>query len=184
MLTERGGEPDVVKVVDFGLVKPFATDTVGATMSASIVLAGTPLYMPPEAITRPDAVDPRSDLYSLGAVMYFLLTGQPVFEAATMGEALTHHLSTPPRPPSSRVPGVPADLDAVVLRCLAKSPDERPRDARELAAALAACADAGRWTTELAAAWWREFRAGARRRAAPAPPEEAALTVAIDLDAR
>ena len=184
MLTERGGEPDVVKVVDFGLVKPFATDSVGATMSASIVLAGTPLYMPPEAITRPDSVDPRSDLYSLGAVAYFLLTGQPVFEAATMGEALAQHLNTPPQPPSSRVSDVPADLDAIVLRCLAKSPDERPRDARELATALSACAEAGRWTTEQAAAWWREFRRDTRREPVPPPPDEPSLTVAVDLDAR
>jgi serine/threonine-protein kinase len=183
MLTERGGEPDVIKVVDFGLVKPFADQMSVATMSASIVLAGTPLYMPPEAITRPDSIDPRSDLYSLGAVTYFLLTGRPVFEAATMGEALAHHLSTPPQPPSSWRAGVPADLEAVVLRCLAKSPAERPNDARELSAALAACADAGRWSAEHAAAWWRDFRAG-NRPASPSAPEEPALTVAIDLGAR
>lgn len=183
ILTERGGEPDVAKIVDFGLVKPFATDTASATMSASIVLAGTPLYMPPEAITRPDSVDPRSDLYSLGAVAYFMLVGQPVFDATTMGEALAHHLSTPPQPPSARVPGVPPDLDAVVLQCLAKSPDARPPDARALSALLAQCAAADSWTPEHAAAFWRDHvRAG--RAAAPAPSSEHGLTVAVDLTAR
>jgi hypothetical protein len=183
ILTERGGEADVAKVVDFGLVKPFATDTASATMSASIVLAGTPLYMPPEAITRPDSVDPRSDLYSLGAVAYFLLAGQPVFDAATMGEALAHHLSTPPQPLSARVPGVPPDMDVIVLQCLAKEPGARPRDARELAAALGRCVGVDAWTPEQAAAWWHAHRRSDRVETSVTSGEPA-LTVAIDLDAR
>jgi serine/threonine-protein kinase len=182
ILTERGGEADIVKVVDFGLVRPFAADSA-TTMSASIVLAGTPLYMSPESITRPDSIDPRSDLYSLGAVAYFLLAGRPVFDAATMGEALAHHLNSPPTPPREHVPDMPGDLEALVLQCLAKSPDDRPRDARDLVGALAHCVDADRWTIAQAEAWWHEFRHRARD-AAPPGPSEPGLTVAIDLESR
>ncbi len=102
MLNRRGGEPDVVKVLDFGLVK--ATDDqqqAGVTQQAS--LTGTPLYMSPEAIQLPNSVDARSDLYAVGAVGYFLLTGQPVFEAESVVDLCQKHVSTPPVPPSERV---------------------------------------------------------------------------------
>ncbi len=85
ILTERGGEPDVAKVVDFGLVKPLASENATAAMSMPGVLTGTPHYMSPESMTMPEEADPRSDLYALGAVGYFLLTGQPVFEGGTRG---------------------------------------------------------------------------------------------------
>ena len=100
ILYERGGEPDVAKVVDFGLVKRADGRRARRDVTSAIVLTGTPLYMSPEAITTPDAVDARSDLYALGAVGYFLLTGKPVFEAASMAEAFGHHLHTVPMPPS------------------------------------------------------------------------------------
>ena len=105
ILTERGGEPDVAKVVDFGLVKPLASENATAAMSMPGVLTGTPHYMSPESMTMPEEADPRSDLYALGAVGYFLLTGQPVFEGGTVVDVLSHHLHTEPVPPSQRVDG-------------------------------------------------------------------------------
>ena len=126
-------QQDVAKVVDFGLVKALASETTDVTMSASIVLAGTPQYMPPEVLTATSSGDPRSDLYALGATGYFLLTSEPVFQAATVAEAFGHHLHSPPVPPSERsTQAVPPDLEAVILRCLAKNVDDRPVSARAL----------------------------------------------------
>src|SRR5262249_41107473 len=125
ILTERGGEPDVAKVVDFGLVKPFASSAdPGITVAATTVLRGTPLYLSPEALTAPEETDPRSDLYALGAVAYFLLTGQPVFQGATVYAIVHHHLQTEPTPPSQRgAQPIPAALEAIVMQCLQKKLD-------------------------------------------------------------
>jgi serine/threonine-protein kinase len=186
ILTERGGEPDVAKVVDFGLVKPLASNSAAMTMSASTVLTGTPLYMPPEAMNAPEVADPRSDLYAVGAVGYFLLTGHPPFEGATVFEVIGHHLHTTPAPPSTRTANaVPPDLEAVILQCLRKTPQERPRDARALRQALEHCTLARRWTVEAATAWWRAFRASQE----PEPRATAAdhvsgLTITVDVDDR
>lgn len=185
ILTERGGEPDVAKVVDFGLVKPFTADSPEMTMSVSAVLTGTPLYMSPDAMTMPEVADPRSDLYALGAVGYFLLTGHPVFDAGTVVEIIGHHLHTEPVPPSRRTERpIPADLEAVVLRCLRKRPEERPESARALREALRRCAAVERWTSEAAVTWWREFRSVSRplgRQTAGATGE---LTMDVDTAGR
>ena len=121
ILCQRGGAPDVAKVVDFGLVRELA----GAgprTETALDVVKGTPLYLSPEAITRPDRVDARSDLYAVGALAYFLLTGRHPFEGATVVEVCSHHLHTLPEPPSaSSAAPCPADLEALVLACLEKT---------------------------------------------------------------
>jgi eukaryotic-like serine/threonine-protein kinase len=150
---------DTVKVLDFGLAKNTAEDDP-ARSSAHRVL-GTPLYISPEALANPASLDARSDLYSLGAVAYFLLTGTPVFSAATLMEVCAHHLYTKPEPPSARL-GRPiaADLEGIVLSCLAKDPSHRPPGARALGQALAACADAGAWSAAQATDWWA--RNGAR----------------------
>ena len=177
---ERGGVADVAKVLDFGLVKSVDTGDASAAQTSRDVILGTPLYMAPEAIKDPEAVDARSDLYALGAVAYFLLCGQPPFEGDSVVEICGHHLHSAPVPPSSRREAVAADLEALVLRCLAKAPGDRPDDARALAAALSSCADAGGWTAEDATAWWGEH--GARK--ASAAPRGASATVAIDLAAR
>jgi serine/threonine protein kinase len=104
ILTVRGGEPDVAKVVDFGLVKELDTSGGSTTRSADTnLLVGTPLYLSPEAITTPEHVDARSDLYALGAVGYFLVTGKPLFEGRTIMELCAHHLHTQPIPPSVRL---------------------------------------------------------------------------------
>jgi serine/threonine-protein kinase len=152
MLCQQGGAVDVVKVLDFGLVKEVrAGDDVKLT--GTNVVVGTPQYMAPESIVGGDAVDARADLYSLAATAYFLLTGHDMFAGDTVVEICGHHLHTTPEPPSKMVDGVPPDLDAVIMRCLEKLPDDRPRDARELMHLLAACA--GRWTNDDAAAWWQ-----------------------------
>ena len=162
ILTERGGEPDVAKVVDFGLVKPRGVDDSLSGLSATTVLTGTPLYMSPEAMLSPASSDPRSDLYALGAVAYYLLSGHPVFSAATVSEVIGHHLQTEPLPLSQRLGRpIPADLEALVARCLGKRPDERPASARVLREELRRCRLAQAWTSEDAAAWWQRFRAAA-----------------------
>jgi hypothetical protein len=186
ILTERGGEPDVAKVVDFGLVKPLTSDSATLTMSAANVLTGTPLFMPPEAMNAPEVADPRSDLYALGAVGYFLLTAHPPFEGATVFEVIGHHLHSKPVPPSLRTKNsIPADLESVILRCLSKKPEERPESARALREALQRCTTPTRWTVEDAAAWWRSFRASGARGAQPVAGElETGTTIMVDVEAR
>ncbi|HEV8549345.1 MAG TPA: serine/threonine-protein kinase [Polyangiaceae bacterium] len=157
LLCERGGTSDVVKVLDFGLVKQIGPDQ-GVDTSASAVnrIIGTPLYLSPEAITRPHEVDGRSDLYALGAVGYMLLTGVPPFTGSSIVEVCGHHLHTPPTPPSERSPRpIPEDLERLILKCLSKSPDARPDDAATLRGELLAGSAAGTWTQKKAAQWWR-----------------------------
>ncbi|RYG65354.1 serine/threonine protein kinase, partial [bacterium] len=112
LLCERGGAIDVVKVVDFGLVKSLSETALTGELALSNVnvLTGTPLYLAPEAITSPETLDGRADLYAVGAVAYFLLTGRTVFEGATVVEVCGHHLHSKPVPPSARTAAhVPAD---------------------------------------------------------------------------
>jgi tRNA A-37 threonylcarbamoyl transferase component Bud32 len=155
-LTQRGGVADFVKVLDFGLVKSLDAEGVELTMAEATL--GTPLYMSPEAVEHPNTVDARSDLYSLGAVGYFLVTGQPLFEWLTLGEVLMHQVKDMPLPPSERL-GKPVspDLEQLLMRCLAKNPATRPVNARELDEALARCRSNGDWTREMAEEWWRKF---------------------------
>jgi serine/threonine-protein kinase len=186
ILTERGGEPDVAKVVDFGLVKPLEPDSAAMTVSMPNVLTGTPLYISPEAMNAPDLADPRSDLYALGAVGYFLLTGHPPFEGTTVYEVIGHHLHSTPVPPSEKtMKAVPPDLEAVILQCLCKKPEERPADARALREALERSTMAPRWTPEDAAAWWRAFRNSPDIVGRPpAVDRTTELTITVDVDDR
>lgn len=158
ILCERGGTCDVVKVLDFGLVKRIGA-SVDASHSQTALgqIVGTPLYLSPEAITAPESLDGRADLYAVGAVGYLLLTGTPPFSGGSVVEVCGHHLHTPPEPPSARAPRpVPADLERVLLRCLAKSRDQRPADARALRDELLACEAARSFPQERAARWWVE----------------------------
>jgi serine/threonine protein kinase len=158
IITERPDEPDVVKVVDFGLVKTFGTRMTES--AASDTITGTPLYMAPEAISQPDSVDGRADLYAVGAVAYFLLTGKHVFEAVSVLEVCSKHLLETPVPPSQRLgKALPADLEAIVLGCLAKDRNSRPASAAVLRTALLACADAADIDLPAARAWWQAHRA-------------------------
>jgi eukaryotic-like serine/threonine-protein kinase len=125
--------PDLLKVVDFGLVKDLTADH----LENANELAGTPLYMAPEAVTAPEQLDARADIYALGAVAYSLLTGAPPFRGSNVVDVLAQHLHAPVVPPSLRA-SVPADLEAIILRCLAKSPADRFASAADLVAALEA----------------------------------------------
>jgi len=158
LLVDHGGVADLVKLVDFGLVRDIGHD---AELSRAAVdtLEGTPLYAPPEAVTSPSQIDGRSDLYSLGAVGYYLLCGAPPFEGRTAVEVFSKHVHEQPAPPSSRLGApVPSDLEELVLRCLAKSPDDRPQSARDLWRGLRSCQDAGAWNVLKAERWWKHKR--------------------------
>ena len=152
-----GGEHDFVKVLDFGIVK--ATDTAPSSdtmlQTNETKVQGTPAFIAPEqAIGRSD-IDGRADIYATGCVLYWLLTGQLVFSADTVMGLLVHHAHTPPVAPSVRVKfAIPPALDALVMSCLAKNPDERPQTARELARRLADIAGPETWTEDHARAWW------------------------------
>jgi eukaryotic-like serine/threonine-protein kinase len=210
ILCERAEISDVLKVVDFGLVKEIDAPTLlgevprvepgtnGSVRRSSDTqigtVVGTPLYMAPECILTPDQIDARSDLYSVGCVAYFLLTGTDVFPAQTVAEVCGRHASMPPEPPSQRLRGVAAgktaaiiqaDLERVIMWCLAKSPRDRPADARELSEALASCQGSKRWADGDAAAWWKEHRARVRaHRANRAPASGIASTIAVDIASR
>ncbi|HET6880518.1 MAG TPA: serine/threonine protein kinase [Pirellulales bacterium] len=154
IFTCRGGVPDFAKLVYFGLVKAIGGER-DASLTAAGAVTGTPLYLSPEAIQHPDQVDRRTDIYAVGAMGYYLLTGMPVFEAKSVVDILMHHVHTPPQPPSQRSGKfVSPELEAIVLRCLAKEREDRPSTAQELADALARCSTSGGWTEAEAAAWW------------------------------
>jgi len=135
-----GARRGSVKLVDFGLVEP-----VGAVLEPDLV-AGTPLYISPEAVTAPGSVDARSDLYGLGALMYFMLSGAPVFGGRTALEACAHHLHTAPQPPSAGLGrAIAPALERIVMDCLAKEAAGRPASAAVVAERLSACLrDGGR----------------------------------------
>jgi serine/threonine protein kinase len=153
---DRGGIPDMVKVLDFGLVKSFDTAEETARNDAqSGDIIGTPVFMPPESLKDPSLSDARSDLYSLGAVGYFLLSGQYLFHGETVAELSHKQTSEQPVPPSARIgKTLNPNLEALILRCLEKDPADRPQSAPELIALLADGPLAGGWTVEQRAAWW------------------------------
>ena len=151
-LTARGGMRDFVKVLDFGLVK--TADASEANLTSADAITGTPLYLSPEGITAPEDVDARADVYAVGAVAYYLLAGQPPFAGKTVTEILMKHVNATPESFAARGVTVGAAFEALVFRCLAKSPADRPRTAGVLLAELEACPVAGEWSTAAAAAWW------------------------------
>jgi serine/threonine-protein kinase len=152
----RGGTDDVAKLLDFGLVLSPATDRA-AHLSSEGQILGTPLFMSPEQAMGDRELDERSDIYSLGAVAYYLLTGRPPFEGEAGIAVLIAHARDPVVPPSRVHPGIPEDLERVVLRCLAKDPDERYSDAASLERALRTCACASDWDQDRAAMWWQDY---------------------------
>jgi serine/threonine-protein kinase len=153
---ERGRVYDVAKLLDFGIVQAAGLhgDDQKLTMEGSI--SGSPAYLSPEQAVPGKPVDARSDLYGVGGVAYFLLTGRTPFDRESAMEMLMAHVYEPVQSLRELRPDVPADLEAVVMRCLEKDPDRRYPDADALARALAECEAAGRWAPEQAARWWRE----------------------------
>jgi serine/threonine-protein kinase len=155
LLSERGGISDFAKVLDFGLVKE-VNESENARLTREDVVAGTPHYLAPETIQAGSSPDPRSDLYALGAVAYYLLTAAPVFDGRPI-QVIQSHLQTSPEPPSSRLGlPVPTKLESVVLDCLQKDPNRRPESARALMDRLDACDDVEPWDAEEAREWWKK----------------------------
>ncbi|MHC4492360.1 MAG: serine/threonine-protein kinase, partial [Planctomycetota bacterium] len=182
ILTEQGGEPDVAKVVDFGLVKDVTSGEADPILSQADTVAGTPLYMSPETIIAYHQVDARSDLYALGAVCYFMLTGEPVFKGRTAAEVCTQHVHNEPVPPSKRrASPVPPDLESLILACLEKDPAQRPQTANHIRARLWAGGTAAEWNTDRARRWWREHGEEVRDRGT-AVRYESSRTIAVKLD--
>ena len=132
---QRGGVYDVAKLLDFGLVKPIMP-TDGANLTVAGTITGSPLFMAPEQAGSDHKPDARSDIYSLGAVAYYLLTGQPPFDSQNAIKVLVAHLHDRVVPPSQHRPEMPADLEAIVMRCLEKNPDDRFNDATSLGQCL------------------------------------------------
>jgi serine/threonine-protein kinase len=154
MAAYRGGQYDVAKLLDFGLVKPLSQDE-SVHLSKEGTVAGSPLYMAPEQVMQSQPPDRRTDIYGLGAVAYFLLTGRPPFLGENAFAVMVAHARDPVIPPSEIRAEVPADLERVVLRCLAKNPDDRYADTSSLAQDLESCADAPNWSPRHAALWWQ-----------------------------
>jgi serine/threonine-protein kinase len=152
-----GRATDFVKVLDFGLVTSHRQLRPSHPGTAAVTLAGTPSCMAPEQITADRPLDARTDIYAIGCVAYWLLTGKEVFEAGSPAMMMAHHLETRPRPPSARagVP-IPPHLEGAVLDCLNKDPDRRPQTAEALAQRVAATGHIAAWSDELAQAWWSE----------------------------
>jgi serine/threonine-protein kinase len=181
ILCTQGGKPDVAKLLDFGLVKELAGQgEVDLTKESS--LTGTPLYMCPESLTSPEDVDARGDLYALGAVGYFLVTGQHVFAGKTLVEVCGHHLHSEPVVPSERLgKPVPKELEDLLLSCLAKDPSGRPQSAAELRGRLEACRATGDWDEAQARAWWRQHGESLRSPGRADEGTSETRAIAIDL---
>jgi serine/threonine-protein kinase len=152
-----GIEHDFVKVLDFGLVITGAGAEKQLTrLTSDGLTSGTPAYMAPEIATGSAVADGRADIYGLGCVAYFLLTGRMVFESTSQMRVLADHVQTQPLPPSQRTEmPIPEDLEAIVLACLEKNPERRPQTAEELASRLSSCSLASAWTSERAERWWQ-----------------------------
>jgi eukaryotic-like serine/threonine-protein kinase len=173
---------DLVKVLDFGLVKSAVPLDGGASLTNADHLTGTPLYMAPEAIAHPDAAEPRSDLYAVAAIGYYLLTGHHVFEGGSAVEIYAAHLHAAPIAPHLRLGrNVPPALEALLLRGLAKSPADRPPSAAAFREALRRL-DIPPWTEEDARAWWRTYGDRARRCAMPPVALDDSPTVTVARD--
>jgi serine/threonine-protein kinase len=156
IVSQLGGIPDVLKLLDFGLVHDAPGEKDQERLSLHGYVIGTPAYLSPEQASGQRDLDARSDIYSLGAVGYFLLTGHPPFVGATPHHVVVAHLEQPVPPLSAPGREIPADVEVVIDRCLEKDPEKRFPSVNDLEEALAACACADDWTEARAAAWWQE----------------------------
>jgi serine/threonine-protein kinase len=150
-----GGEYDFVKVLDFGIVKVTHAASFDTLVTQANVLRGTPAFIAPEQVLSSGEIDSRADIYSVGCVAYWLLTGDLVFRGDTAMAVMMHHAHTPPVPVSQRseLP-IPPELDRLILACLEKDPARRPQSAKELSRRLAEVPRSTAWTEELAEMWW------------------------------
>ena len=190
MLTERGGVQDFVKVLDFGLVKESANEGIGADPKLSNVntIMGTPHYLAPEGILDPEGVDGRADIYALGATAYFLLTGKRAFDGTNLVEVCSKHLHEPAPSPRAARNEVPDGLSKVIVACMAKKKEDRPKDAGVLADQIRAC-NVEEWTRADAHEWWTsrdttKTTNGARQARSGVKTSEIGKTIAVALDDR
>jgi serine/threonine-protein kinase len=160
---QRGGVFDVAKLLDFGLVKEVVESPAAGNKAVGGLFSGTPLYMSPEQASNYEEVDARADIYSLGAVAYYVLTGQPPFTGTSVMQLLSAHARVEVVPPSKVNSDLPHDLDRIIVKCLAKRPSERYPSAASLMAALGDCACADKWGPEQAAGWWQARQGQATR---------------------
>jgi hypothetical protein len=179
-VSRRGVEFDFLKVLDFGLVKRWDANEIDAPSGALAALTeagrttdgqivGTPAFIAPEAALDPGVVDHRADLYALGCVSYWLLTGCNVFAAGNALEMVVQHVTRPPPRPSARLERpISLELEQLTLQCLSKQPDERPHSAHELRERLARISFSEPWSRKRAALWWREHAGAPRPSAASA----------------
>jgi eukaryotic-like serine/threonine-protein kinase len=172
-----GLDYDFVKVLDFGLVKFADRTSIQQTLlTAEHVTTGTPAYMAPEIILGEGEIDRRADVYALGCVAYYLLTGQLVFEADTPMKMFLAHVQSKPVPPSERVEVyIPPELDAMVLACLEKDPRRRPQDAEQVFRMAQECRTCETWNNEVARHWWEKHLLELTRPLSLPGPEAAAV---------
>ena len=183
-ISDRGGVPDYVKVLDFGLVREY---TGQDEKKDDHEMVGTPWFMSPESIQNPATSDPRSDIYSVGGLAYYLLTGYHVFEHESADEVYQQQLTAVPVPPSRITTNpISAEMDEIVLRCLAKNPEDRPQSTLELCALLMTSPHAQDSTPEARAAWWLAFHARKNLDPTTATGEDTTTLpdVKIDFDSR
>jgi len=155
-VSRYGIDWDFVKLLDFGIVKDPVADAGGAVTSARVI-AGTPAYMSPEMALGSGDVDWRCDIYALGCVAYWLVTGKQVFEGPSSTQIISDHIRKHPTPPGRRAETpVPPELEQIIMACLEKDPANRPQSARELGAKLRSIAFTVLWTEERARRWWIE----------------------------
>jgi eukaryotic-like serine/threonine-protein kinase len=178
IVASLGGQRDVAKLLDFGLVQDLSTES-GERLTQAGVVMGTPAYMCPEQAAGSNAVDARGDIYSLGAVAFFMLTGRPPFVCSTVGEYITAHLTQAAPNVGKLRPDTTIDLVSLVACCLMKNPGDRYQSAAELADALAGCGWVGDWSAARAAEWWAAHPswpglASSESTATPHKPERAA----------
>ena len=191
MLCTRGGMHDFVKVLDFGLVRSEERSQEDLSLTSIDSLTGTPLYISPEALEAPETVSARSDIYQLGAIAYYLLTGDHVFNGASLIEVLSKHLNKAPESPS-KVLGraVSPDLEALILATLDKDPERRPENGAAFLAALDRCKVEGVWTLVEARAWWSDYAVHLEERLQEHKSAKTGVTSAlptgwqVDLDGR
>jgi serine/threonine-protein kinase len=170
-LCRLGPDDDFVKVLDFGLVKQVDGPAPGSMLTVETATPGTPAYMAPEIALGRQAIDGRADLYSLGCVAYFLLTGRPVFSGDTAMATALAHVKDVPVPPSARSEfSITPALDAVVMACLAKEPVDRPASANDLATRLSQSIPGTVWSASAAHAWWNLHRGASERLEGPGDP--------------
>jgi len=170
----RGGQCDVAKILDFGLAKPIS-QTTDSQLTQEGSITGSPLYMSPEQAGGGEEMDARSDIYSLGALMYFLSTGKAPFEYKQPLKVLIAHASETPRPPRELNDSISSELEEIILRCLEKQAEDRFQDVLTLKAQLEGLVGARGWTSQQATEWWDNYGCPERKALAAAALEMAAV---------